>query len=90
VKCRHCQTKNANRGRGLCATCYYTPGLRDRYPSTSKFARLGAGAYRNGNTPLPAEPTPHPPGSDAKVAVMGSRACRGESLWHPLDDPGDV
>ena len=28
VKCRHCGKSKVNRPRGLCWTCYYTPGLR--------------------------------------------------------------
>lgn len=36
--CRHCQVKNANRPLGLCWTCYYKPGVRALYPSTSKYA----------------------------------------------------
>lgn len=37
--CRHCQTKKANRPRGLCWPCYYTPGVKELYPSTSKYGR---------------------------------------------------
>lgn len=35
--CRHCSKFKANRPRGLCWKCYYTPGVRDLFPSTSKF-----------------------------------------------------
>src|SRR5713101_5531462 len=53
MKCRHCQRVESNRPRGLCWSCYYRPGVRELFPSTSKFARRGLG---NGNTvaPLPA------------------------------------
>ena len=37
--CRNCNRGPVNRPRGLCWSCYYTPGVRDQYPSTSKFAR---------------------------------------------------
>lgn len=81
--CRHCQEIFANRPRGLCWTCYYTPGVRDQYPSTSKFARRGVRDF-NGRTRLP-DPTPALPGTEAKVAVLEERARRGIALWHPLD-----
>lgn len=36
--CRHCGREPANRPRGLGWACFYTPGVRDLYPSTSKYA----------------------------------------------------
>jgi len=87
--CRHCQRVRANRPRGLCWSCYYTPGVRERYPSTSKFARRGVDDF-NGQPPLPAEPTTALPGSPEKVAVLEERARLGVSLWHPLDAPIDA
>ena len=82
--CRHCQKANSNRPRGLCWSCYYTPGVRDQYPSTSKFARRGVGNF-NGRTKLPPCPTSALPGTPEKVAVLQERARQGLSLWHPLD-----
>jgi hypothetical protein len=82
--CRHCQKVKSNRPRGLCWSCYYTPGVRDLYPSTSKFARRGVQDF-NGKTRLPAEPTNALPGTPEKVAVLEMRARLGVSLWHPLD-----
>ncbi len=41
MMCRHCQRVRSNRPRGLCWSCYYTPGVREKYPSTSKYARRG-------------------------------------------------
>lgn len=82
--CRHCNKRNVNRPRGLCWTCYYSPGVRALYPSTSKFARRGVGNI-TGDVPPPAAPTSAPPGSPEKVAVMVERARRHQSLWHPLD-----
>jgi hypothetical protein len=86
--CRHCQRVRSNRPRGLCWSCYYTPGVRELYPSTSKFARRGVDDF-NGQPPLPAQPTDALPGSPEKVAVLEERARLGVSLWHPLDAPGD-
>src|SRR5436309_7666683 len=87
--CRHCQKVKSNRPRGLCWSCYYTPGVRDLYPSTSKFARRGVSDF-NGRVQLPARPTEALPGSPAKVAVLEERARLGLSLWHPGDAPLDV
>ncbi len=81
--CRHCQKANSNRPRGLCWSCYYTPGVRDLFPSTSKFARRGVSDF-NGRTRLP-EPTDALPGTPEKVAVLEERARLGLALWHPLD-----
>lgn len=86
--CRHCGRGRVNRPRGLCWSCYYTPGRRDLYPSTSKFARRGVGD-RNGRVPLPSRPTGAPPGSAEKVAVLEQRARLHQALWHPHDAPMD-
>lgn len=87
--CRHCQRVRSNRPRGLCWSCYYTPGVRDLYPSTSKFARRGI-SDKNGVIALAAEPTSALPGSAEKVAILEQRARLGVSLWHPLDAPMDI
>ncbi|MBI1913401.1 MAG: hypothetical protein HYS12_01380 [Planctomycetes bacterium] len=81
--CRHCQKVKSNRPRGLCWSCYYTPGVRDLYPSTSKFARRGVKDF-NGRARMP-EPTSALPGTPEKVAILEQRARLGLSLWHPLD-----
>jgi hypothetical protein len=81
--CRHCQKVKSNRPRGLCWSCYYTPGVRDRYPSTSKFARRGVMDF-NGRAKMP-EPTDALPGSLEKVRILEERARLGQALWHPLD-----
>lgn len=82
--CRHCGANPVNRPRGLCWKCFYAPGVRELYPSTSKHARRGVG---NGNAAgvAPADPCPHPPGSAARERTLSDRAARGESLFHPLD-----
>jgi len=89
MKCRNCQRVESNRPRGLCWSCYYTPGVRELYPSTSKFARRGVG---NGNliVPMPGNPTMAAPGSAEKVAILEERARQGVSLWHPDDAPMDA
>jgi hypothetical protein len=83
--CRHCQKVRSNRPRGLCWTCYYTPGLKDLYPSTSKYARRSDIPDVGDGRP-PAEPTIAPPGSQKKMAAMQRRAERGETLFHPRDE----
>jgi hypothetical protein len=75
-----------NRPRGLCFDCYYTPGVREHYPSTSKVARRGV-QDRQGAIPLPPEPTASPPGSPEKVAVLEERARLHQQLWYPDDAP---
>jgi hypothetical protein len=83
MMCRHCEQVRSNRPRGLCWSCYYTPGVRELYPSTSKYARRGVKDF-NGRVPLPA-PTEALPGTAEKVAVLQERARLGQALWHPLD-----
>ena len=82
--CRHCHFGPVSRPRGLCWHCYYSPGLRDLYPSTSKYGRKGIGNFC-GNAPLPALPTDAPPGSAAKIEVLIERAEKHQTLWHPDD-----
>ncbi len=89
MMCRHCQRVRSNRPRGLCWSCYYTPGVRAKYPSTSKFARRGVGDF-NGRAAVAVRPTSAIPGTPEKVAVLEERARLGLSLWHPHDAPMDV
>lgn len=84
VICRHCQQSKVNRPRGLCWSCYYRPGVRELYPSTSKFARRGVGNFA-GAAPLPTVPTASAPGSPERLAVLEGRARLGQTLWHPAD-----
>lgn len=86
--CRHCQRVKSNRPRGLCWSCYYAPGVREQFPSTSKFARRGISDF-NGRAQLP-EPTAALPGSAEKVRVLEERARLGQALWHPHDARVDV
>ena len=82
--CKHCGQSKVNRPRGLCWSCYYTPGVKEMYPSTSKYARRGVGNF-NGNAPIAPTPTTHPPGTPEKMAVLEERAKNKQALWHPLD-----
>jgi hypothetical protein len=84
--CRHCGAVPSSRPRGLCWSCYYRPGVRDRYPSTSKFGRRGLGNFHGQVEVLP-PPTSAPPGSAEKVTVLEQRVMHRQSLWNPLDAP---
>jgi hypothetical protein len=67
----------------LCFHCYNLPGVREQHPSTSKFARRGAGT--GNRNALPPTPTTAIPGSEAKVAILEARCQAGFALWHPAD-----
>ena len=82
--CRHCSKCKVNRPRGLCWSCYYTAGVKEMYPSTSKYARRGEGNF-TGDAPLAALPTLATPGTAAKLAVLAERVKMKLSLWHPHD-----
>jgi hypothetical protein len=82
--CRHCRKSKVNRPRGLCWGCYYRPGVRQQYPSTSKFARRGVGNFC-GTAPLPTCSTTAIPGTPEKIAILTMRAQNHQSLWHPDD-----
>ena len=83
--CRHCSNpkRPVNRPRGLCWTCYYTPGIKDVYPSKSKFT-VGHGLVVTKDT-MPDEPTTAAPGTQEKRNVLEQRAALGQNLWHPDD-----
>jgi hypothetical protein len=86
MNCRHCsKPRRVNeRPRGLCWRCYYTPGVREHYPSTSKYAVRGVGAGVNPNRPASA-PTDTAPGSEGRIKALEERAALGQCLWHPED-----
>jgi hypothetical protein len=89
--CRHCRRAKVSRPRGLCWACYYTPGVRELYPVTSKFGRWGVGARPGAcERLLPAGPTDALPGTPEKVTVLEERALRGVALWHPDDARASV
>ena len=84
IICRHCGRTRVARPRGLCWNCYYAPGVRDLYQTTSKYGRRGPG-----NTFCRAKPATHPtnaaPGSLEKILVLMQRAELGQELWHVED-----
>lgn len=82
--CKHCGEGKVNRPRGLCWNCFYRPGVRDMYPSTSKYARKGVGVDTC-KAAMPPVPTMAAPGTPEKVSVMEERARLKLSLWHPMD-----
>lgn len=81
--CRHCRANAVNRPRGLCWHCYYTPGVKDLHPSTSKYARRGTPNFCHAARST--FPVAWRPGTSEKVAEMERRAAEGEELFHPLD-----
>lgn len=83
-QCRHCHERHVSKPRGLCFRCYYTPGIRDRYPSESRFVRPGVRDWYY-RAPLPVEPTDAVPGSAEKVEVLAKRVDERVQLWHPGD-----
>jgi len=82
--CRHCQKTKANRPRGLCWSCYYRPGVREQYPSESKYGQRGVEDFC-GRAKLATAPTCAAPGSPEKIAILMQRAQSRQALWHPLD-----
>lgn len=84
LRCRHCRLGSVSRPRGLCWSCYYSPGVRALHPSTSKFARRGVGNFC-GRGAQPHAPTAALPGTPEKVAVLEERARMRQELWHPDD-----
>lgn len=81
--CQHCKKKKANRFRGLCYTCYYTPEIRIAYQPRQKQQMTQRLA-----DPVPGYcvvPTHHGPGSIGKMEVMAERFAAGANLFHPLD-----
>lgn len=82
--CRHCRQSAINRPRQLCWSCYYTPGVKELYPSTSKYARRGVGNF-SGEAPMPDAPTTAAPGTPEKLAVLEQRAALKQSLFHSHD-----
>ncbi len=88
MKCLHCRAAQITRPRGLCWTCYYKPGVRDRYAPISKFGQRGIGNFY-GPAARPPRPTAALPGSREKVAVLIERARLKQDLWHPDDSEFD-
>lgn len=82
-RCRHCRSlhnRPHNHRRGLCAKCYNAPDIRSlftvKYPCLDHFRDV-----------KPKEPTQAEIGSAEKIAAMAERVARGESVFHPRDNP---
>jgi len=88
-RCRCCTKPRKLHRRGLCWSCYYKPGVRDQYPSTSRFANRGV-PDGDGARPLPPAPTAALPTTEAKIRAMQERAAARASLWHPRDAQVDL
>lgn len=88
-RCRCCSKPRRLHRRGLCWTCYYTPGVRERFPPTSRFANRGVPDGDDAR-PLPPTPTSAPRGSEAKIRALQERARLRASLWHPKDAQVDL
>jgi hypothetical protein len=84
MKCRHCHRAPVSRPRALCWKCFYTPGVRDRYPTLNKYAQQGIADFYGRGHP-PSAPTSALPGTPEKVAVLMKRAQLRQSLWHAKD-----
>jgi hypothetical protein len=92
VLCQHCRKKRCNRPRGLCWTCYYTPGVRDAYEHPDPEVRKYNGCKNAVRATLPAAqvalaalPTAAEPGTFDKLAVLEIRAALKLPLFHPRD-----
>lgn len=83
--CRHCNAKPVSRPRGLCWNCFYTPGVKDLYPITSKHGIRGIG---NGMAAvvLPPRPTSTLAGTRERLRVYRKRAEKRLALNHPDDN----
>lgn len=89
--CKHCKEKKVSRPRGLCWTCYYTPGVRENYLSASPKLAM---CLRDpdscvldfyGHADEPEKPTDAKPGSEEKIRILAERAAKGQSLFHKDD-----
>ena len=85
--CKHCEKSKVNRPRGLCWSCYYPPGVKDMYPSTSKYARRGVGNF-TGNAPVAARPQRKPAANGGLRPTASSLAIVHESM--PKQGPIDA
>ena len=85
VICRHCHVASVSRPRGLCWSCYYTPGVRGLYPSTSPSGYRSSVGFGPLSTVTPT-PTDAEPGSEEKILVLIDRAARKQ----PLHVAGDA
>jgi hypothetical protein len=78
AKCRNCKVKKVNRPRGLCWTCYCTPGVRDSQLITSKHALRGNGIKSSG---LPHIPLVTERQTSERIEELSSLAREGRPLF---------
>jgi hypothetical protein len=83
-RCGANPARPVNRLRGLCWICYYTPGLREQFASTSKFAR-GSPVKDSHRQRLEPTPTGTLPRTESKFAELARRAAAGLSLFSSAD-----
>lgn len=88
MKCRHCNARVVRRPRGLCWGCYYTPGVKELYPTDPKHGKRAADDTVNPADP-PSGPTAARQGTAEKIEELARRAARREGLFHPGDGPRD-
>lgn len=72
--------------RGLCAKCYFTPEIREKFATTPScsFTNIGLGS----TSKELGEPTKARPGTEEKLRVLEDRAEKRRVLFHPDDyDP---
>lgn len=85
VICKHCRREIPNnRPRGLCSTCYNSPGIREAYPAHPTYGRRELIPANTYPTTLP-EPTDALPGTQQKCEILERRASAGLVLFHPQD-----
>ena len=82
--CKRYSKSHVTRPRGLCWTCYYTPGVKEIFPVDPKHARRRLGNF-NGYPKLSDIPTTATPGTPEKLVVMEVRAKAGLAIFHPRD-----
>jgi len=76
--CRHCHLTRVSRPRGLCWSCFYSPGVRERYPP--------ARCFEPSRRRRPADaPTQALPGSLEKIRILAERWASNQELFHPED-----
>ena len=84
AQCKHCQTRRADRPRGLCAICYYDVNIREMYFGQKRGRHPNFWLHLNSSKPVD-QPTQALPGTSEKFAELERRAALGMDLWHPQD-----
>lgn len=97
MTCRHCRSKKASRPKGLCWSCYFRPGVKELYKSTSKFApgkmstmdpfeQLKKKIESNPHW----KPCPYHPSDPRYCQTVDIRESLGLPPRHPEDIVGDL